>query len=286
MSNDVPLAAGDDSFANHTFTALGVEPLVHRDRLGGSVMIVEKHPPSGPITLMTAGVSRLPLEAGRPCELAVEVVDGQQGAGVVALHRLCDMIAVNRLPPPPGVVMHSPGPFLDGTDISAMVVGRSSWGQAIDEVRDDRGNIVGDVWTIRLLTSGEAQLADEQGYAAVERAAGGPAGLLDVTRARAGAIAHQSDVLFSKPIVVSKLHEQNPPAWVTLEDDGMLTSVTGLEDEAYVADPDNFEVWDVASFVARFPWTEGFLGVARPGDTARFVGDDGIDTSGNYVLES
>ena len=69
-----------DAFPNHVFDALGTEPLVLEERIGGSVMVVEKHPENGPITLITAGASRIPTDSGERVELAVEVLDGQQGA--------------------------------------------------------------------------------------------------------------------------------------------------------------------------------------------------------------
>lgn len=83
------------AFPNHGFDALDAQPRVLEERIGGMVMVLEKHPENGPITLLTAGVSKLPTDSGEAVELAVEVLDGQQGAGLVALRIVCDDIAVS-----------------------------------------------------------------------------------------------------------------------------------------------------------------------------------------------
>ena len=68
--------AASDAFPAHVFDALGVDPLVHPDPIGGTVRVVEKRPPGGPIVLMTSGASRLPTDSGERIELAVETVEG------------------------------------------------------------------------------------------------------------------------------------------------------------------------------------------------------------------
>ncbi|TDZ94555.1 hypothetical protein [Mycobacteroides salmoniphilum] len=62
--------------------------------------------PHGFTTVMTAGVSRLPVNDGLPVELAVEVLPEQVGAALVALRIVYDDIATKRQMPP---VLHSPG---------------------------------------------------------------------------------------------------------------------------------------------------------------------------------
>lgn len=69
-----------DAFPHHVFDALGTEPLVLEERIGGSVMVVEKHPENGPITPIAAGAFWISTDSGERVELAVEVLDGQQGA--------------------------------------------------------------------------------------------------------------------------------------------------------------------------------------------------------------
>ncbi|MCT2178439.1 hypothetical protein M3F63_12320 [Brachybacterium muris] len=130
------------AFPNHVFDALGAEPLAHEERIGGMVMVVEKRSEGGPITLLTAGASKLSTDSGEAVELAVEVPDGQQGAGVVAPRIACDDIAQNRRVPPFGVPWPYSEPFLRGTAISAILATGSRWGARFDEVRDEDGAIV------------------------------------------------------------------------------------------------------------------------------------------------
>ncbi|WP_241209074.1 hypothetical protein [Gulosibacter massiliensis] len=85
--------SGHDAFPNHIFNAFGQAPRMLEEKLGGVVMVIEKRPEGGPITLMTAGASNLPTDSGEAVELAVEVVEGQQGAGFIALRIVCDDIA-------------------------------------------------------------------------------------------------------------------------------------------------------------------------------------------------
>ncbi|NDO90289.1 hypothetical protein [Cellulosimicrobium composti] len=179
---DVPLAASHDAFPNHVFDAFGVPPVLLDERLGGSVMVVVKRPAGGPTTLLTAGVSRLPVDAGPPVELAVEVAEGQEGAGLVALRIVCDDVAVNRRTPPLGTPWRNGDPFLTGTRISAIVATGSRWGTELDDVRDADGAVVGHVRTLRLLTDAEAQVVADAGWAGLVESAGSVDALLDVTR--------------------------------------------------------------------------------------------------------
>lgn len=182
MTDDIPLARPDDAFPNHVFDALGVPPMPFKDRIGGSVMVVEKHPADGPITIMTSGVSRFVTDLGERVELAVEVVDGQQGAAFAALRIVCDEIAMNRRVPPVLRPWRNGTPFLNGTAISALLVTPSRWGTSFDDVRDDAGQIVGHVRTLRMLTDGEAAIVAKRGWDELVAALGSVEELLDVER--------------------------------------------------------------------------------------------------------
>lgn len=81
-------------------------------------MVVEKRPADGPITLIAAGASRIPTNSGERVELAVEVLDGQQGAALVAMRIVCDDIVNNGRVPPVGAPWRNSEPFLSGTEIS------------------------------------------------------------------------------------------------------------------------------------------------------------------------
>ncbi|HXH35990.1 MAG TPA: suppressor of fused domain protein [Plantibacter sp.] len=181
MTDDIRLARADDVFPGHIFDALGVPPLPF-DRIGGSVMVVEKRPLDGPITIITSGVSRIATDSGERVELAVEVVDGQQGAAFVALRFVCDEIAKNRRVPPVLAPWRNGTPFLKGTAISALVVTPSRWGASFDEIRDESGQVVGHVRTLRMLTDGEAAVVSERGWDALVAAVGTVDELLDVER--------------------------------------------------------------------------------------------------------
>lgn len=182
MIDDIPVSAvSDDSFPLHVFHALGVDPLVYEERIGGSVMVVEKRPADGPITVMTSGASRLVTDSGERVELAVEVVDGQQGAALVALRIVCDDIATNRRVPPMLAPWRNDEPFLTGTAISAIMATPSRWGTSFDDVRNESGLVVGHVRTLRLLTDGEAMTATAAGWTALRDSVGLEA-LLDVER--------------------------------------------------------------------------------------------------------
>lgn len=182
MTDDVRLARPDDAFPGHIFDALGVPPLPFDDRIGGSVMVVEKRPADGPITIMTSGVSRIETDSAERVELAIEVVDGQQGAAFVALRFVCDEIATRRRVPPVLAPWRNGTPFLTGTTISALVVTPSRWGASFDEIRNAGGEVVGHVRTIRMLTDGEAAVVSERGWETLIEAVGSVDALLDVER--------------------------------------------------------------------------------------------------------
>ncbi|WP_285026546.1 suppressor of fused domain protein [Plantibacter sp. ME-Dv--P-122b] len=183
MTGDVPLVPGEDAFPLHIFDALGLDPVVFKDRIGGSVMVIEKRPDDGPVTILTSGVSRIPNETDERIELAVEVVDGQQGAAMVALRMVINQIAINHRTPPVLVPWRNDEPFLTGTAISALLVTPSRWGASFDEVRNEAGEVVGHVRTLRLLTDGEAAVAGERGWDALVAEVGSVEALLDVERA-------------------------------------------------------------------------------------------------------
>lgn len=271
----LPMAALD-AFPNHVFDALGAEPIVLQDRIGGSVMVVEKHPENGPITLITAGASRIPTDSGERVELAVEVIDGQQGAALVAMRIVCDDIANNHRVPPVGSPWRNCEPFLNGTEISAILATGSRWGAAFDEVRSEVGEVLGHVRTLRLLTDAEAGHVSSNGWGSLQDAAGGADALLDVRRASTVAAGGPPETM---PVFLSKLHAEHPPRWVTFTG-SEVHSVTGLESEEYMAESSNHEVISVGTFSARFPFVSGFLRGARPGQTALFT-----DGSGEFVLE-
>lgn len=263
-------------FPRHVFDSLGADPIAWEDRIGGSIRVVEKRPAGGPITVMTSGVSLMPTDSGERVELAVEVLDGQQGAARIALGIVCDDIATNRRVPPVGAPWRNSESFLTGTRISAIMVTPSRWGASFDEVRSDEGTLVGHVRTLRMLTDAEASFASAQGWEALVAAAGSVDALLDVTRED---VVAAPGLKGNAPVFLSKLHAEHPPRWITFTGRD-LQSVTGLESEAYMNDSANHEVWSVDSFVARFPWVADFVREARPGQTGLFA-----DASGAYVLE-
>ncbi|MET3511492.1 suppressor of fused domain protein [Plantibacter flavus] len=182
MSSDVPLIPGEDAFPLHIFDVLGLDPVVFKDRIGGSVMVIEKRPENGPVTILTSGVSRLATKTGERIELAVEVVDGQEGAAIVALRMVINQIAINHRVPPVLVPWRNEEPFLMETAISALLVTPSRWGASFDEVRNEAGEVVGHVRTLRLLTDGEAAIAGERGWDALVAEVGSVDALLDVER--------------------------------------------------------------------------------------------------------
>lgn len=106
------LLPGDDAFPMHVFDSWGIDPLVHTDLIGGGIRVVEKRPIDGPITLMTSGAPRLPTDSGERVELGVEVADGQQDAGRIALGIVCDDMARQRRVPPLESPWRNTNPFL------------------------------------------------------------------------------------------------------------------------------------------------------------------------------
>jgi hypothetical protein len=226
---------------------------------------------------MTAGASNLPTDTGDAVELAVEVVEGQQGAGFIALRIVCDDIAQNRRVPPVGAPWRNTEPFLTGTAITSIVATGSRWGAEFDDVRADDGTVVGHVRTLRLLTDAEAGVVASEGFDALRTRVGSVDALLDVEREES---VEPSGVADNAPVMLSKLHYEHPPRWVTITSRG-LQSVTGFESDAYMADSANHEIWATVSFVNRFPFVEEFLRRGRVGETARFD-----DDSGAYQIEA
>lgn len=268
--------SADPAFPLHVFDSLGVEPTVLEDKIGGMIMVVLKRPDDGPVTLITAGASKLPTDSGEQVELAVEVPAGQEGAARVALGIVCDDMATNRRVPPFLAPWRNSEPFLKGTRISAIMATPSRWGSVFDDVRNESGDVVGHVRTLRLLTDAEASYAAEKGWPALVEAAGSVDALLDVRREDTVAGPGLSP---NRPVFITKLHAEHPPRWVTFTGDS-LQSVTGLETDAYMNDSANLELVSVSSFLARYPWVEGFVRAARPGQTAQFA-----DASGEYIIE-
>lgn len=273
-STDIPLTPGEDVFAGHVFDALDVPPTVISEPIGGSVLVVEKRAVNGVITVMTSGASRLPTDSGERVELAVEVVDGQQGAARVALAIVCDDIATRRRVPPMGVPWRNDQPFLNGTAISAIMATPSRWGTAFDDVRSPDGTIHGHVRTLRLLTDAEASAAGEVGWDGLVEAGGSIEAFLDVTRTD---VVPGGGLPGNAPAFVTKLHAQHPPRWVTYTGTS-LESVTGLESDAFMEDPANHEIWSVDTFLKRYPHVSTFVQSARPGQTALFTDDSGAFT--------
>lgn len=264
------------AFPAHVFDSLGVDPTVYPDPIGGMIRVVEKRPEGGPITLMTTGASHLPTDTGEAVELAVEVVEGQQGAARIALQIVCDDMATNRRVPPVGSPWRNSEPFLKGTRISAIVTTSSRWGATFDEVRSDEGELVGHMRTLRLLTDAEAAFVAANGWEELVEEVGSVDAVLDVTRDDA---VSGGGMPGNAPVFLSKLHAEHPPRWVTFTGSD-LQSVTGLESDAYMDDAANHEIWSTSSFLSRFPWVGDFVRNARPGETALFT-----DASGAYVLE-
>lgn len=273
---DRELRDGDERIVGHVFTALGVEPLVFPERIGGSVAVVEKRSSSF-TTVMTAGASRLPVNDALPVELAVEVLPDQVGAALVALRIVCNDIAANRRTPPVDVPWCNAEPILAGTRIFAIAATASRHGDTFDTIRSDDGAPIGKVLTLRMLTFAESRVLAKRGWGGLLEATGGADSLLDVTRPGA---ARPTLEEIDGPVIVTKMHAQHPPRWITAEEDGTYTSVTGLESQEYMDDAANHEIWTRSSLAARFPWVREFLTVAAPNDVARFD-----DASGAYTHE-
>lgn len=94
------LTEADERIARHMFRVLGVAPRVWEQKIGGSVLLLEKPAPDVPgvVTVLTCGASRIAPPAGQlPTEFAIEVLDGQQDAALVVLQNLCDDLAAGSL---------------------------------------------------------------------------------------------------------------------------------------------------------------------------------------------
>lgn len=270
MSN----GTGDEAIALHVYHAIHEAGEPMPDRIGGMVMVLAKDvPDTGFRTLVTAGASKLPVDEGLPVELAVEVLPGQEGAGMVALQIVCDDIATNHRTPPLELPWQNPEPFLVGTEISAIVATGSRWGTDFDEVHGPDGSLIGRIRTLRLLTDAEASTVSARGWQGLVEQAGAVERLLDVHRA-----STVDDAPRPSGVVVTGLHQEHPPRWLTL--DGLFQSVTGRESEEYMADPANHQIMSLAAYREAFPFTAGFLDAAQPGQTAFFA-----DQSGAWVLE-
>lgn len=112
---------------------------------------------------------------------------------------------------------------------------------------------------ITLMTAGASNLPTDpgravelavevvKGFDALRTKVGSVDALLDIERDES---VESSGVAANKPVVLSQLHYEHPPRWVTLTGRG-LASVTGFESEAYMADSANQEFWAVASIVDR-----------------------------------
>ncbi|MED5814472.1 3-octaprenyl-4-hydroxybenzoate carboxy-lyase [Mycolicibacterium sp. 050232] len=273
---DRQLRDGDDRIVEHVFSSLGVDPLVFQERIGGSVVVVEKRSSSF-TTVMTAGASRLPIDEGFPVELAVEVLPDQVGAALVALRIVCNDIATNRRTPPVEIPWCNAEPILAGTRIFAIAATASRHGDAFDTIRSDDGAPIAKVLTLRMLTFAESRVLANRGWDGLIDAAGGTDNLLDVTRSNA---ARPTLDEVDGPVIVTKLHDRHPPRWITAEEDGTCTSVTGRESPEYMDDAANHEIWTRSSLASRFPWVREFLTAAAPNDVARFD-----DATGAYALE-
>lgn len=271
-----------EAFPRHVFDALGVEPRPFTDKIDGDIMVVEKAPPGGPRTIMTLGASRLPTDSGECVELAVEVLEGQEGAAFVAFDIVCQDIAANRRVPPVGAPWRNGTPFLNGTEMSALVVTPSRWGADFDEVREPDGTLAGHVRTLRLLTDAEAEYVLDHGWEGLVSAAGGLDALLDARRASvvsAEAAGGARTIGGEIPVFLSKLHAEHPPRWVTYTG-ADLRSVVGLESPEYMNDSSNHEVISRSEFLHRFPFVAAFVNAAAPGQTGFFA-----DQSGAFVIE-
>jgi len=174
-------------------------------------------------------------------------------------------------------------PFLEGTSIYALAATASRYGDAFDIVRDDSGTPIAQVSTIRLLTYPESWVVSSRGVIELASEAGGLNNLLDVTR-NTTAYPTAADIA-DRPVLVTTLHEQYPPIWVTCDrvDDGidLFHSTTGAESPEYLADADNYQAWTCSLYLERFPWTTSYLTHAVPGTVAHFT-----DDTGAFELES
>ncbi|WP_396910376.1 3-octaprenyl-4-hydroxybenzoate carboxy-lyase [Mycolicibacterium sp.] len=195
----------------------------------------------------------------------------------MALRIVCNDITTNRRKPPVDIPWCNAESFLVGTRIFALAATASRHGDAFDTILSDDDAPIETVLTHRLLTLAELRLLAKRGRD----------GLVEAGRNRQSARRHppgrhpaHSREGVDGPVIVTKLHAQHPPRWITAEADGTYTSVTGFESQEYMEDAANHEFWTRSSLAARFPWVGGFLTAATPNDVARFD-----DASGAYTLE-
>lgn len=182
MPEDVTLNDGAEEFLDHAMDVFGVEAEVFEERIGGSVMVLEKRLTDGPLTLMTAGVSRLPTDTGERIELAVEVVREQIGAAFAALDLVCNQIALSARVPPIQAPWRNGGPFLSRTKMTSIVLTASRWGPVFDDVVGASGAVRGHVRTVRLLSDREADVVQDEDWDALVARVGSVDNLLDVKR--------------------------------------------------------------------------------------------------------
>lgn len=269
--------ARGDRIIRHLYGALDTPPRKFQEQIG-EVLVMVKTPADGPATMMTGGATNLLVKDGVPVEFAVEVTDETQyGAGFRAFELACNELKQTHQAPRVGRHWHDTKPILDDTNIHAVLATPSRHGDAFDTVRDVDGTPICQVVTLRLLTYGESLVAKAVGWDLLLDRAGGVDALIDVKRK---GLTPDLEDLFDRPVMLSKLHSQHPPRWITLSEREMFTSVTGLESDAYMADSSNHEITMVGTLVNRFPWVGDFIKVATPRDVARFD-----DASGDFTLE-
>lgn len=280
------LTEADERIARHMFRVLGVAPRVWEQKIGGSVLLLEKPAPDVPgvAVVLTCGASRLAPPSGQlPTEFAIEIADGQQDAALVVLQNLCDDLAAGSLSRARATPWRSSTPLLDGTSIYALVATASRYGDSFDTVRDEAGQPIGQVLTIRLLTYPESWVVSSRGFDQLVTEAGGLANLIDVTR-DTSVYPTLADIA-DRPVLVTDLHEQYPPIWVTcdrVDDDiDLFHSTTGAESPEYLADAGNYQAWTCGLYLERFPWATSYLTHAVPGTVAHFT-----DDTGAFELES
>lgn len=108
---------------------------------------------------------RVPAGSDERAELAVEVVDGKQGAAVVGLRFICGEIDTL---------------FLKGMAVYALELTPSQCGESCDEIREEGRQVVGHMRTLRMLINGEAVLVAERGSDALIEAVESASVLLNV----------------------------------------------------------------------------------------------------------
>ena len=128
------------------------------------------------------------------------------------------------------LVVHSPSPaarkdYIGGAARDArlaavfaqLVVGEEQHGVhcVLVPLRDESGQPIGQVLTIRLLTYPESWVVSSRGFDQLVTEAGGLANLIDVTR-DTSVYPTLADIA-DRPVLVTDLHEQYPPIWVTCD---------------------------------------------------------------------